>query len=233
MRSAVILAGGNSRRLGAEKSLLEFEGKPLICWTAEKLGRTADEVVVVARDEAHAGRLEEIFADFAPRPGPETEPRISFTWDSVEGYGPVAGLSSGMRRARGIFVFATGCDLPFLQPGVINRLFALADEKEGYEAAVPVQPNGFFEPLHSVYQREKMLLACQRAIKKAERRIHAPLQELCIRHIPVQRLRPLDPDLLTFFNLNTREDLEKARALWPDCSKHLFLTKCSASNVVL
>ena len=50
MRSAVILAGGNSRRLGAEKSLLEFEGKPLICWTAEKLSRAADEIVVVAQE---------------------------------------------------------------------------------------------------------------------------------------------------------------------------------------
>ena len=61
-----------------------------------------------------------------------------------------------------------------------------------------------------------MLLACQRAIKKAERRIHAPLQELCIRRIFMDLLRPLDPNLLTFFNLNTREDLEKARALWQD-----------------
>ena len=63
----MILAGGNSRRLGAEKSLLEFEGKPLICWTAEKLSWAADEVVVVARNEAHAGRLEKIIWDFAPR----------------------------------------------------------------------------------------------------------------------------------------------------------------------
>ena len=102
-----------------------------------------------------------------------------------------------------------------MNPQVIERLFELADE-EGYEAAVPVQPNGFFEPLHSVYHREKMLLACERAMKKGERRIHAPLQELCVNRICVDLLRPLDPDLLTFFNLNTREDLEKARALWPD-----------------
>ena len=66
MRSAVILAGGNSRRLGAEKSLLEFERKPLICWTVEKLSRAADEMVVVARSEAHAERLEKIISDFAP-----------------------------------------------------------------------------------------------------------------------------------------------------------------------
>jgi molybdopterin-guanine dinucleotide biosynthesis protein A len=214
MRSAVILAGGNSRRLGAEKSLLDFEERPLICWTTEKLGQVADEIVVVARDEAHARRLEEIMAGSAPEP--KIEPKIIFTWDSVAGYGPVAGLCAGMRRAHGTFAFATGCDLPFLNPQVIERLFELADEKEGYEAAVPVQPNGFFEPLHSVYNREKMLLACEQAIKKTERRIHAPLQKLVVNCISVDLLLPLDPDLLTFFNLNTREDLERARALWPD-----------------
>jgi molybdopterin-guanine dinucleotide biosynthesis protein A len=228
MRSAVILAGGNSRRLGAEKSLLEFERKPLVCWTIEKLARAADEIVVVARSEAHAERLEEIISDFAP----EHEPKVTFTWDSVAGFGPVAGLYAGMKEASGSLAFATGCDLPFLNPQVIERLFELAGE-EDYEAAVPVQPNGFFEPLHSVYHRGKMLLACERAIEKCERRIHAPLQELCVNRICVDLLRPLDPDLLTFFNLNTSEDLEEARALWPNFRKHLNLAKCSASDVVL
>ena len=214
MRSAVILAGGNGRRLGAEKSLLEFEDRPLICWTAEKLSQTADEIVVVARSQAHAGRLEEVISNFAPLA------KVAFTWDSVAGFGPVAGLYAGMKEASGSLAFATGCDLPFLNPQVIERLFELADE-EDYEAAVPVQSNGFFEPLHSVYHREKMLLACERAIKKAERRIHAPLQELHVRRVYVDLLRPLDPDLLTFFNLNTREDLEKARVLWPDCRAKL------------
>ena len=212
MRSAVILAGGNGRRLGAEKSLLEFEGKPLICWTAEKLSWTADEIVVVARDEAHAERLEGIISDFAHA---DAEPKVTFTWDRVAGFGPVAGLSAGMKEARGNFAFATGCDLPFLNLQVIERLFEMAGE-EDYDAAVPVQRNGFFEPLHCVYHRKKMLLACERAMEKAERRIHAPLQELRVRRVSVDLLRPLDPDLLTFFNLNTREDLEKARALWPD-----------------
>jgi molybdenum cofactor guanylyltransferase len=235
MRSAVILAGGNGRRLGAEKALLEFGNRPLICWTAEKLLLVADEVVVVARDEAHARRLQEIISSFALAPGL----RVIFTWDRVAGFGPVAGLSAGMKKTHGDFAFATGCDLPFLNPQVIERLFELVNEdEEGYDAAVPVQPNGFFEPLHCVYHREKMLSACERAMQRAERRIHAPLQELCVRRILVDLLRPIDPDLLSFFNLNTREDLEKARMLWPDsknCKKHQYISKreCSASDVVL
>ena len=66
MRSAVILAGGNSRRLGEEKSLLEFDRKPLICWTVGKLARAADEIVVVARDRSHAAVWRRSFPATAP-----------------------------------------------------------------------------------------------------------------------------------------------------------------------
>jgi molybdopterin-guanine dinucleotide biosynthesis protein A len=215
MRSSVILAGGNGLRLGTEKSLLQFEGKSLICWTAEILSQAADEVIIVARDRRHAERLERTIFESNADAGLELS-KAFFTWDSIPGFGPVAGLEAGMRRARGRLAFATGCDLPFLKLEVIDRLFELADVMEGYEAAVPVQPNGFFEPLHSVYDREKMQSACIRALENGERRIHVPLQELCVNHISIDQLRPLDPDLLSFFNLNTRADLETARALWPD-----------------
>jgi molybdopterin-guanine dinucleotide biosynthesis protein A len=215
MRSSVILAGGNGLRLGAEKSLLMFEGKSLICRTAEILSQAADEVIIVARDRRHAESLERAIFESNADAGSEFS-KAFFTWDSIPGFGPVAGLEAGMRRARGRLAFATGCDLPFLKLEVIDRLFELADVMEGYEAAVPVQPNGFFEPLHSVYDREKMQSACIRALENGERRIHVPLQELCVNHISIDQLRPLDPDLLSFFNLNTRADLETARALWPD-----------------
>lgn len=242
MRSAVILAGGKSSRLGEEKSLLEFDGRPLICWTVQRLSSVADEIVVVARDEAHSDWLEALLDRFKTG-------TVLFTWDNVPGYGPVAGLYSGMRKASGEYAFATACDLPFLSPKVVDLLFRMAqeeeesggrsaergcgEEKEGdagngslelsladglrrWQGAVPVQPNGFFEPLHCIYEREAMQDACLRAIKRGERRIHAPLQELRIRRVPVEMLRPLDPELLTFYNLNTREELERARELWQE-----------------
>lgn len=206
----MILAGGNSSRLGEEKSLLIFDGKPLIFRTVETLAKVADEIVIVARDGRHARRLEGIIT--ACSGSPEVE--ISFSWDSVSGFGPVAGLDAGLSKARGAFAFATGCDLPFLNATVVDWLFEIAESKEGYDAAVPVQPNGFFEPLHSVYGREKMGESCRRALQNGERRIHAPLQELCVNRVPMELLRSIDPDLLSFFNLNTRQDLERARALW-------------------
>ncbi len=201
MRSAVILAGGCGSRLGAgaEKALLEFEGRPLLCWTVEKLARVADEVVVAARDQMHSAFLRELVPGAVP------------AWDSVAGFGPVAGLDAGMRRARGRLVFATGCDLPFLNPGVVERLFELA---EGYEAAVPMS-RGFMEPLHSVYDRKRMIRACENALASGDRRIRTPLQELRANFVEVEELRTLDPELLSFFNLNTPEDMMRARKLWP------------------
>jgi len=212
MRSAVILAGGRGQRLGREKALLQFDNRPLICWTAEILLSAADELVVVARDQGHAGSLEEIVSD-------KTHPDrtgIRFTWDSINGFGPVAGIEAGLRAARGRLAFVTGCDLPFLNRMVIQRLFELADRGSGYEAAVPVQPDGRFEPLHSVYERERMQHACQRALERGERKVNLLLQELHVSWVPIEQLLPLDCEQLSFFNLNTREDLEKAQSLWAE-----------------
>ncbi|HQE97283.1 MAG TPA: molybdenum cofactor guanylyltransferase [Methanothrix sp.] len=211
MRTAVILAGGASRRLGAEKSLLLFDGKPLLCWTVQRLSFVAEETIVVARDEAHSRRLEKVLSQFLPG-----SIKLAMAWDSLPGYGPVAGIAAGLQRARGEFAIATACDLPFLSPRVVEKLFITAEEDPGCGGAVPVQANGFFEPLHCVYHREKMRQACEKAMAAGERRIFAPLQEIGIRHVAVELLRPLDADLLTFFNLNTREDMERAVALWEE-----------------
>ncbi|MDM7913594.1 MAG: molybdenum cofactor guanylyltransferase [Methanotrichaceae archaeon] len=203
MRSAVILAGGAGSRLGTEKSLLKFGGRSLICWTVEKLQRAADEVIIVARNANQAAMLRTVVQ----------AKDIVFTCDSVSGFGPVAGLESGMRYAKGGLVFATGCDLPFLNVLVIEKLFELA-EAEGYDAAVPGRQNGMMEPLHAVYDREKMLRACENALERGERRIQAPLRELRVNRVSVDLFRSIDPQLLTFFNINTPDDLKEVRRLW-------------------
>lgn len=211
MRSAVILAGGAGSRLGTEKSLLKFGSRPLICWTVEKLQRAADEVIIVARNANQAAILRTVVQ------AQDIAQNIVFTCDSISGFGPVAGLESGMRCARGSLAFATGCDLPFLNVLVIEKLFELA-EAEGYDAAVPVRQNGMMEPLHAVYSREKMLWACENALKRGERRIQAPLRDLKVNRVSVDLFRSIDPQLLTFFNINTPEDLEEARRLWKAAS---------------
>lgn len=195
----MILAGGAGSRLGKEKSLIEFDGRPLIQWSVEKLALFAEDVVVVARGPEQARQLEDLIPDAV------------IACDGISGYGPVAGLAAGLGQARSEYVLAVGCDLPFLNFDVINLLFELA---EGWDAAVPTRENGMMEPLHSVYKRDALFSACQRAIERGERRIRVPLSMLRIKCVAVELLKKLDPELLTFFNLNTREDLDLARCLW-------------------
>lgn len=204
MRSAVILAGGAGSRLGKEKSLIKFDGRCVIAWSAEKLLRIADEVVVVARDKDQAGQLEDLL------------PGITIVCDRILGYGPVAGLAAGMGEARGEYALAVGCDLPFLNVDVINHLFDLA---AGRDAAVPGRRNGTIEPLHAVYRRDALLSACKKAIEQGERRIRYPLSALKVEYVSIEVLKDLDPEFLTFFNINTREDLNLARSLWSRATK--------------
>jgi molybdopterin-guanine dinucleotide biosynthesis protein A len=197
-RSCVILAGGAGKRIGSEKAFLEFFGSTMIERTLDLVGEVADDLVVVARDEEQRARL----LDLVP------EARIAC--DSVQGFGPVAGLAAGMAEARGEFALAVGCDLPFLNPEVLDFLFDLAS---GYDAAIPEKGGGLIEPLHAVYRADSMAQACEEALRAGQRRIRAPLEGLRVRRVPVEILRPLDPELLSLFNLNTEEDLSKAERI--------------------
>ncbi|NYT02184.1 MAG: molybdenum cofactor guanylyltransferase [Methanosarcinales archaeon] len=194
MRCAVILAGGAGRRMGTDKSILQFEGRPLIERSAERLLEVVDQVVVVARDRDQADLLQELV------------PGAVMAVDPVRGYGPLAGLLAGMARASGEYAFATGCDLPFLNPRVIEALFERA---MGYDGAVP-EGRGLPEPLHAVYRRARMEEACREAMERGSRRISSTFGDLRIRFVDLEELREMDPELLTFFNVNTLEDLKRA-----------------------
>lgn len=199
MRSAVILAGGQSTRFGADKSLILIGNKPTIRYVMNNVSGVVDEVVVVARDVEQGRRISSAISE------------INLTYDSVIGYGPVAGILAGLRSARAEYVITLACDMPLVNPDVINLLFSLA---RGYDAVVPKWPDGNLEPLHAVYKRSRMAKACEKAIKLGERIILAPLQTLPrIRYVPIEELREIDPELRTLINVNTPDDLEAVRQL--------------------
>ncbi len=191
----MILAGGAGRRIGSEKAFLEFFGSTMIERTEGIVGEVVDEVVVVARDEEQRARLRDLV------------PGARLTCDSVRGFGPVAGLAAGMAEAGGEYTLAVGCDLPFLNPEVLKLLFDFA---HGYDAAIPAREGGLIEPLHAAYRTDSMARACEAALKAGQSRIRAPLEGLQARCVSVELLRPVDPELLSLFNLNTEEDLSEA-----------------------
>jgi len=199
MRSAFILAGGQSTRFGADKSLIRIGDRPAIGYVMDNVSEVVDEVVVVARDVAQGKKIRSALGN------------INLAYDSIIGYGPVAGILAGLRSTRAEYAIALACDMPLVNPDVVNLLFSLA---RGYDAVVPKWPDGNLEPLHAVYNRSRMAKACEEAIQLGERIILAPLRALPrIRYVSTEELKEIDPELRTFTNVNTPDDLEAIRLL--------------------
>lgn len=188
MRSGLVLAGGHSTRFGdADKAVARVDGAPLIRRVAERVAGVTDELVVNCRDGQRAaitGALDGLDYRLAVDPVPDE--------------GPVAGLRTGLRVARGDAVAVVACDMPHADPALFERLFERADA-----AAVP-RANGHLQPLHAVYGRHAARFACDRTLANGSRRLADALA----------RLDPTVVDVAaetTFTNVNTKDDLLRVR----------------------
>jgi molybdopterin-guanine dinucleotide biosynthesis protein A len=190
VRTALVLVGGEARRAkGREKYFFSLGGRTFLERLIEVLEPLVDEILIVGKDLSQC----EQFAHL------ET---IRCVADIEPGGGPVEGLRTGILHARGELLFVVACDMPCVQATVVLRLFSLID---AYDAVVPCWGPGRLEPLHAVYRRSALDRYFRDASSPSMRGIVARLNT---RYVPVQDLRDLDPDLVTFTNINRLEDLE-------------------------
>src|ERR1700736_174434 len=125
----MVLAGGQSRRMGRDKALLPVEGTTVLDRTIRVLEQLSDDVIVVGRRSA-AG---------------QSKPR--FVPDAVNDVGPLGGLATGIKLLRRPYAICVGCDMPFLDGSVLTYLVTQSD---GYDAVVS-RIEGKSQPLHAVY----------------------------------------------------------------------------------
>lgn len=190
--TAIILAGGHSSRMGEPKAGLLFEGVPLLEHLCARVAQVFPEVVVVRA----AGQVLSPVA-------------ATIVEDAVPDQGPVAGLCAGLGAAQRPLAFVVSCDVPFLNPQVGAMMVDLAD---GYDVVVP-EWEGRLHPLQAVYRtRVRPLLLEQLA---AGRRRPVDLYErVPVRKVTEAEILAVDPLGLTFLNMNTPEDYQRAVALW-------------------
>jgi len=200
--SAAILAGGQSRRMGTDKALLRLmpDGPALIELVLAAVRAVADDVFLVANDD----RLAQL--------GLRTVP------DAFPGAGSLGGIYSAVAGARGEHCLVVACDMPFLSPPLLR---ALADTPRDYDVLAPYLEvgmnrqggtKGVYETLHAIYGREA--LPAMRARLVAEQyRIVGFFPEVRVRAFSEDAVRALDPQLRSFFNVNTPERLAEARIL--------------------
>ena len=193
--SGVVLAGGLSRRLGRDKAVEPVGGEPMISRVISRLSKVSDQTVVVVNEPERAELL----------PLPES---AKAAVDAYPGKGSLGGIFTGLTAAGGSWAFVVSCDMPFLNTSLLSHMLSLRD---GYDVVAPVV-DGRPEPTHALYSRV-CLPHIQRRLEADELKIIGFFDDVTVRYVSEAELDLLDPERLSFFNVNTQEDLDRAHAL--------------------
>jgi molybdopterin-guanine dinucleotide biosynthesis protein A len=199
-RGVIVLAGGASKRMGKDKTLLQVKGVPMIKRVIDAASKVSSEIIVVTGNKRMSKRISKIAGG-----------DVTIVEDEERGWGPLMGILTGCKRARAEYVAVVPCDAPFLNPKILVELFKRA---EGHDAAIPRWPNGYLEPLHSIYRRQAVIDVAQELMRRGSRSILRLIESLRdVVYVSIEELKLIDERLLTFFNVNTPRDLLMAEAM--------------------
>ncbi len=194
MLTVAIQAGGQSRRMGQDKALLPFLGKPLITRIWERLKPIADEIIVTTNcPKAYQFLGLPLFPDLIP------------------GRGALGGLLTALTSASQPLVIVVACDMPFISSALLLAERDLLLQTQA-DAVVPHLGVGS-EPFHAVYRRAACLPAIQSAIESDKWRADAWFSQAKIVLMREEQIRQVDPQYLSFSNVNTPEELQQAERL--------------------
>ncbi len=183
--TAIVLAGGESLRMGQDKAFIEFKGKSFIQRTLDTLKPLFNEIFIIAKKK-------DVFLSFG----------VPVHADQYPDGGALGGLYTGLFYSKGP-VFAVACDMPFLNPKVIRFL---TEKLHGFDAVVLKSPDGL-HPLHGIYSKTVLPLM-ETLLQKGEVKMMDFLKRIKTLEIEVDQIRHLDPDLSSLININTPEELK-------------------------
>jgi molybdopterin-guanine dinucleotide biosynthesis protein A len=192
--SAIVLAGGQGRRIGAEKHLLEIGGRSLMEIAVARVSVVSDDVIVVA----------------SPTDSASTQiGGARVISDVVPGKGPLSGLHAGLRVAKFDRALLVACDMPFLSESLLHHLVETATDAD---AVVP-QIADDLEPLLAVYSRA-CLPVVEGLLSRESASMRDLLEDVRVHLVPEEEVRRFDREGCSWFNINTPDDADRARALW-------------------
>ena len=191
MLTVVIQAGGMSSRMGEDKALKIFLGKPLIQRVIERMIPIADEIIVTTN-----------------RPAEYTFLNYRLIPDLKPGSGALGGLYTAIASAAHPLVAVVACDMPFASQMFFEGARRLMVREEA-DVVIAKTDEGY-EPLHALYRRETCLPAIESAIDADQWKVIAWFPQVKVRILTPDEIKSLDPSGLCFWNLNTPEEFAEA-----------------------
>ena len=205
--TGVILAGGKSRRMGENKALMRLGDDSLIGHVIRCLHNVTDELLLITNsppEYAHLG--------------------VPMHGDILPGTGTLGGVYTGLTHASHDAVLCVACDSPFLEPKLLTYLVSVLGE---YDAVMPetysnkdigvtnpsygADPQITLQTLCAAYSK-RCLPIIALMLQESELRVHALQERARIKNVSPEVWREFDPEGMSFFNINTPEDFEKANA---------------------
>ena len=191
MLTVAVQAGGRSSRMGSDKALLRLDGIPLIERLLQRVSGLGEEILITTN-----------------RPQDYQYLGLRMASDPEPGAGALHGLRTALEAARGQTVLVLACDMPFVSRPLLEHMLQLS---EAADLVVP-RRGGEYEPLHAVYSKG-CLPALEAALQRGQRRMISFFPSLNLRTVEQEEIDRLDPEGLSFFNVNTPEDLRKAERI--------------------
>jgi molybdopterin-guanine dinucleotide biosynthesis protein A len=198
MLTVAIQAGGQSSRMGEDKALKLFLGRPLIERVIERLAPIADEMIVTTNRPAEYGFLNHALSPL----------QIHLITDLKPGRGALGGLYTAVASAAHPFVAVVACDMPFASKKFLESACRQMVKREA--DVVIFKGKEGYEPLHALYRRETCLPAMESAIAADQWKVTSWFSKVKIDEVTVDEVKSLDPSGLCFWNLNTPEEFAQA-----------------------
>lgn len=191
-----INAGGKSARMGTDKSFVPLNGKPMIEHILAQIALLESDVTFVITN----------------RPAEYAHLNLPLVEDVMPGKGTLGGIYTALHHSSSAYTLVLGCDMPFVNIDLLRYMVSLRDESGGpYDVIVP-RHNHHPQGLHAVY-RKTCLAPIQAQLAADRLKVIGFYEDVRVRYIDPAEWEAIDPRGLSFFNVNTPEDVQIAQEL--------------------
>ena len=191
--SCIVLAGGKSLRLGQNKVLEIIGDKSLLERAVAQLGSFHSDIIIVAAAKQSLPQL-------------IGYPRVRNIVDVYPGKGPLGGIYTGLAASDSFYNLVVACDMPFLNLALLDYMIQLSAD---FDLVIP-RLGDMVEPLHAVYSKN-CLTPIEQLLRQGSLGAREIFALVKVRYVEADEIDCFDPEHLSFFNINTKADLERAR----------------------
>jgi len=191
--NCIILAGGKSIRLGHDKVLERVGNTSLLERVISRIDSVCKDIIIVTAKKR----------TFAPL---ANNLKVKTVCDILPGHGSLGGIYTGLVESDSFYNLVVAADMPFLNESLLQYMIEVSD---GFDFVLP-RVNNLYEPLHAVYSKN-CIAPIETIFNQGKRVIIELFNHVKIRYIEDEEVNRFDPEHLSFFNINTKEDLETAR----------------------